>query len=808
MRLLFLLAYILTSLPSVLWAQEDHCTYTVSGKVLDKDTYEPIPYVSIQIRNTEKYTITNTEGDFLIEGLCTDNNTLIISSISYHDSICEYHNHEHDGKVPPIYLTEKVQNLETITIQVNRKKHEGTKTISQIDLKKVDLISNPTQSLAASLTEQQGVTLTSAGTNVQLPVIHGLYGNRILILNNGLKHGFQNWGSDHAPEIDINAANNITIIKGASGVRFGPEALGGAIIVEPNPLYLSESFYAQARTGYQTNGKGFNASIEAGQGLKKWSYFINGNYTKIGDRHTPDYMLTNSGKEEKSFNFGTRYHIKNWDFKLYYSYINQNLALLRSSIAESGNAFITAINADEPVFIRPFSYSINQPNQLADHHFTKAEINWWYSKHGKLTLRAGNQLNKRQEFDVRRNADRPIIDLDLSTSDYQLEWKHPKWKNFNGLIGLQYFYQNNDNNPGTGTTPLIPNYNTSRYSGFIIENKSFGRNTIEAGLRLDYENNNVRGRQTNQDIFRDEYSFTNLTSSIGYVRETSENSTFRTNFGTAWRTPNMSELYSFGQHGFKTSFGLLRYYFTDQQELRTNRVITLEESSVKPERGYKFINEFKITSNQTAHTITAYSNYIENYIFNRPYAVIGTIRGPMPVFIYDQTNAFFLGADYSWKRKWTKNLSGTFGVSYLWSRNLSDEESLINQPPVTVDYKLNWNLGKLWKFDSSQLTIKPSYTFQQFQAPRTVSPEELINGTITINPNAEIFDFKDAPDGYFLLNISWRFKWNNISGNIAIDNLLNSSYRNYLNEMRYFADEPGRNFMINLSYNFSSKNTR
>lgn len=803
MRLLLILSYLFVFIPSAVFAQEENCSYTVNGSVLDKDTKAPIPYVSIKIKDTERYTTTNAKGEFKIEGLCTNTNTLVISCVGYSNSICEYHNH--DGKTPHIYLTEKIQELETVTIQVQREKEKGTETISQVAVKKIDIKSNPTQSLASLIGEQQGVALTSSGTNVQLPVIHGLYGNRILILNNGLKHGFQNWGTDHAPEIDINSANNITIIKGASGVRFGPEAIGGAIIVESNPLLFNEALYAEAGTGFQSNGKGFNAGVEAGEGFENWSYFLGGNYTKIGDRHAPDYMLTNSGKEEKSGNFGIRYHKENWDFKIYYSYINQKLALLRASIAESGDAFIKAINADEPVFIRPFSYTIGEPNQQAQHHFGKAEINWWYSKDGKLTLRLGQQFNKRQEFDVRRNADKPIVDLDLATSDYQLEWKHPNWLQLNGLFGLQYFNQNNDNNPGTGTTPLIPNYNTSRFSAFLTETKSLGKHTLEAGVRLDYETNNVRGRETNQAIFRDDYSFTNLTSSLGYVRNISKNKTFRANLGTAWRTPNMAELYSFGQHGFKTSFGLLRYHFTEEEALKTNRVIKIDNSNVQPEKGYKFISEYQVRKHRNSHTVTVFSHYIENFIFNRPYAVIGTIRGPMPVFIFDQADAFFVGTDYSLTTDWSEHITGTFGFSYLWSQNLNKKETLINQPPVVIRYKLDWNHGKLWKFESSSLSFMPSYTFKQFQAPRTIAPQDLIDGSVDIAPNSEIFDFKEAPDGYVMLNISWRFTWRNINGSISVNNILNTSYRDYLNEMRYFADDLGRNLVFNLSFSLKTK---
>jgi iron complex outermembrane receptor protein len=267
----------------------------------------------------------------------------------------------------------------------------------------------------------------------------------------------------------------------------------------------------------------------------------------------------------------------------------------------------------------------------------------------------------------------------------------------------------------------------------------------------------------------------------------------------------MAELYSFGQHGFKTSFGLLRYYTNSDGKLRTDRAININESTVKPEKGYKFINEFQTNKNKNTHLVTVYSHYIENYIFARPIAVIGTIRGPMPVFIFDQADALFIGSDYSWKRDWSKQLSGIGGFSYLWSRNINKKEALINQPPISVSYKLTWAHQKLWKFKSSKLSIRPSYTFQQFQAPRTISPEDLIDRSTVINSNSEIFDFIDAPKGYFLLDATWSFKRKNISASITVKNLLNTSYRDYLNEMRYFADEPGRNILFTVNYLFKSK---
>jgi len=780
----------------------DSCKYEIKGKILDAETKEALPFVQVFIEGTQYYSITDDKGEFHIKNLCEKNNIISISYVGYSHITYQY-SPDTDQSIH-IYLEKEVKNLDAVTISAEKKKEDGTVSVSQLTLNKELLSSDLTQSLASVLSEIEGVTFTSVGSNVQLPVIHGLYGNRILILNNGFKHGFQNWGTDHAPEIDIATASSVTIVKGAAGVRYGPEALGGAIIVEADPLFPNKPFRAKVGTGYQTNGRGYFANAEIAQGLKKWSYHVGASYTQIGDRQTPDYLLTNSGKVEKSINAGLGYQSNNWSFKLYYSLVDQNLAILRSSVADDPAAMIRAFNTDEPDFIRPFSYDINEPNQLVQHHLAKFEVNWWYAEDAFLTFRYGRQLNLREEYDVRRNSEKPIIDLDLTTNDYQLEWKHPSWFDLDGLVGVQLFTQNNDNNPGTNTTAFIPNYNTLRLSGFIIESLEKEQNTFELGVRFDYESNNIRGRDRGQNLFSDEYSFTNITGSLGYVRRFSESSTFRTNLGTAWRIPNVAELYSFGQHGFKRQFGLLRYYTNEAGELRSDRVTPLDESNISPERGYKWINEWKTQKGKSSITLTAYTHYIENFIYYRPYAVTTTFIGPMPLFIFDQANALFLGTDFTWQQKWTKAIDGTLGLSYLWSQNIDKNEPLINQPPITASYQLVWKTKEFWKFESSKLSIKPSYTFMQFQAPRTIRTEDLINGSEVITPASEIFDFTDAPEGYFLLDIAWRCKVKQLEASFSVQNLFNTRYRNYLNEMRYFADEMGRNFLFTINYNFNS----
>ena len=793
---------------------QDICDRSISGKIIDNETKSPLSDVIVRsisdpqvygnrvlYNSSGKFSISDENGNFLLEDLCAEEDSLIFSRIGYQDTLISL-----DTDYWSVSLTEKSVELENVIISDEREKILGAQTMSRQSISLDDRVIDRTSSFASIASEVDGVTFISTGSNVERPVIHGLYGNRVLVLNNYLKHGFQNWGDDHAPEINISSVDRISVLKGSSGVRFGPEALGGAIIVEPDPMKLNQPYYFNTNFGYQTNGRGRNFSFDTGKGYKNLGFNVGLSHIKIGDRHAPSYSLTNSGKEEKGFNIGLHYHLSNFDIKFYYSYVDVNLALLRSSVFHSGNAISRAISSEEPLFIRPFSFDINEPNQLVDHHLAKVNINWWYNENDKLSFVFGRQLNKRKEFDVRRNAEKPIIDLDLITTDLMIDWDHSFSENSDGLIGLHFFNQDNDNNPGTSTTPYIPNYNTNRYSFFLIENLKFGNKQFEIGIRVDNEDYNVRGREVSQKIFRDEHSLTNTTFSVGFENKLSERFSFRTNLGSAWRTPNMAELYSFGSHGFKNSFGLLRYYYNENNELRTDKVTIMSESLLSPEKSLKLINELDYKSEKNEIKLTLFSNYIINYVFQRPIGLFGTIRGPMPYFIFDQNDVLFIGSDFTIKREFSKKFNSSLALNYLWSNNLDNNGKLINQPPVRIENNFNFKIDSFWKVDFSEISISPSYTFHQFQAPMTITPETLINGTASITSESDIFDFKDAPEGYFLLDFSWKININDFGVSLIVKNLLNEKYRNYLNEMRYFADEPGRNFIINLSYNFKKKN--
>ncbi|MBK7633557.1 MAG: Plug domain-containing protein [Saprospiraceae bacterium] len=77
------------------------------------------------------------------------------------------------------------------------------------------------QNLTEMLKAIPGVSILRSGPNLTKPIINGLYGNRITVLNHGLPQEGQQWGNDHAPEIDPNTADKISIFKGAMRLNMG-----------------------------------------------------------------------------------------------------------------------------------------------------------------------------------------------------------------------------------------------------------------------------------------------------------------------------------------------------------------------------------------------------------------------------------------------------------------------------------------------------------------------------------------------------------------------------------------------------------
>ncbi len=780
---------------------QDSCSYTLQGRVFDVESKEPLFMASVQVQGTTKGAVTDSTGYFEIEDICREEFDVIFSYVGY-KRIVHHHDVYHD--LPAIYMARDEVTLESVIIEGEVAPGElRSLGLSEISGKDLDAVRS--ESLGDVLSNVTGVSTLTTGQNVVKPIVHGLHSNRVLIINNGLRHEFQNWGVEHAPEIDPSMAEKIRVVKGAATVRYGPEALGGVILIDGPELEIHEDLSGHAGTLFNSNGQSLGGDIRLQKGFVHTAYLAQVSYMRQGDLRAPDYMLTNTGKEERSIALGFRYHKNDYTLTVNYSNFLQELGILRSSVNGNLDDLENAINAEEPAITEPFSYTINNPSQNVIHNLAKVRMEWFRGEH-VFDIQYGFQANHRQEFDVRRGTlnERPSIDLKLFTHSLESNWEHPEFRGWQGNAGIQWSYRDNNNQPGTNTVAFIPNYNSNQLGIYLTESKRAGENVWEWGVRYDWQYMNIRGREQDNSIYTNTLNFQNVSGSVGIRRNLREDLMFRSNLGTAWRPPNVYELYVFGRHQSTIEYGLWRYRSDDSGNLETDVLLDENDREVKSEVGLKWINTLNLEKKKFRGELTAYVNYIANYIFSSPGGTTSTVRGAFPFFLYDQTNALLTGLDAAGEWRHTPYWNSELKVSYVYARDVRNGASFIEIPPLKADYQMKYKPSIVF-LPNSEIGLGLTWQFRQWNAPPDIPISEIQDSQeegIFIYEQGQIFDFTPPPDGFFLVNAFFGGGWRKIDYRVEVRNLLNTSYRLYTNRLRYFADEPGINLRLSFSYTF------
>jgi iron complex outermembrane receptor protein len=780
---------------------ESDCRYSVKGVVLDLETKAPLSYVSVLIKGTTMGKVTDEEGKFEFNNLCDKEQDLEFSYLGYQDLT---HHHDFHHPFIEIFLAPEQYELQGVVVEAVASEND-IRTLGSVKLGQEAIQAANSKSLGDVLDQIAGVNTLKTGQNVVKPIIHGLHSNRVLIMNNGIRHEFQNWGEDHAPEIDPSSAEDIELVKGAATVRFGPSALGGVVLINPPDMDLSTPWQGNINLTGQTNGRAGIADVNLMKGFKWASFMAGGSILKQGDLRAPNYQLTNTGREELSYYGGVRFHIlPELDVEGYYSHFDQKLGILRGSTFGNLDDLLRGIQADTPLYTKPFSYDIDRPRQEVQHDLYKASARYTLANQS-IEVQYGYQKNRRKEFAVRRG-DAPNINLELVTQSVDADWHHPSFGNFSGRLGFQWLKKANDNLPGTNTVPFIPNYDEKRFGVYLIESIDLGDQSFEIGARYDYMDSRITGREPDNTIYRNTIVYRNFTGTLGYERKINEHYTFRTNIGTAWRPPDVAELYRFGQHNFFIEYGLWRYTIDTTFDFVTTRegILTQEDRPVPAEVGYKWINTFTIEKPNFRAEITGYLNYIQNYIYAKPGGFTQTVRGYFVFFIYDQTDALFWGLDLASEWRHSDLFTSDFQASYLWAQQMNPTEYFVGTPPARLGYAFHYH-PKIKGFEKFRLTADLSYTFEQFQHPRILTIEEFLfaaqEGIDRFQDDASDFDIIPPPPGFFLVNLMASTQIKKFGIRFQVQNLFNTSYRLYTERMRYFADDLGRNFILSLSYN-------
>jgi iron complex outermembrane recepter protein len=748
-------------------SQETKCHNAIHGVVYDGESNAPFAGVSVSIARLGKGTFTNERGEFALEGLCKDTVTVEYVMVGYKRYTVRYevkgYIHDH------VVLHTDTCTYESVT--VFSKKSEELATVTKSSLSGEALDKTRGLSLGDALKEIPGVSTFKTGNSVSKPVIHGLHSNRIVILNAGLRQEGQQWGNEHAPEIDPFVSDKLTVVKGAAGVRYGSDAVGGVVIVEPRVLPKEKSVGAEVNlVGMSNNRLGNTAALLEGKFGTQFplAWRIQGSYKKAGNTQTPRYYQANTGFQEQNFSYSLGWEKKKYGLEVFYSLFHTELGIFSGSHIGSKTDLENAIQRSEPAVKSDFSYEINRPFQRVEHELFRAK-GWWNMAHlGKVSLQFGRQYNDRSEYDVLRNKvenvrkDVPQLHYKLTTHSGDAVFEHAPIGRFTGSLGVSYMRQANI---WQGRL-LVPNYLSNGYGAFWLEQWQKGRLLLEVGLRYDAKDMEVYFND--KGVIRSEaLSFQNLSGCVGGTYHLSETWDFKTNLGSTWRPPSINELYSDGLHHGAAA-------------------IEKGNKQLRPEQAWKMVGALEGKTKRWATEISAYYQRIADYIYLKPdKEMVQTVRGAFPSFTYTQTNAQLIGADISAQYSLSKHLDVIGKGAFVLAKDLDNQQYLINIPP------LRYSLGARYTFRQGGFCGKHQ-PYLGFTVLRTES-QSLV---------ADSLDYAPAPSAYTLVDMEAgaHFKWGKQSFvvSVQVSNLFDMAYRDYMNRFRYYTDEMGRNVSLRI----------
>ncbi len=755
-------------------ASSQECSISLTGHVEDADTKDKLPGAVVILKETGMQLVTDNKGDFIFKNLCIGEYNLLVSHISC-ESVVRKIVVSKDLHID-IMMPHARNTLGEVIVEAQK---GITNTGFKKELSGKDLEETKGLSLAEALSKINGVTMLQTGSTISKPVIHGLHSSRILTINNGVRQEGQQWGNEHAPEIDPFIADKLIVIKGVDELKYGSDAIAGVILVEPKPLRSTPGYSAEFNTVYFTNNRQYVQSVVWEQQLKNlpaFRYRIQGTFKKGANAATPGYRLNNTGSEEKNFSITAGWKKEKFNTELFYSQFATKLGIFIGSHIGNLTDLQNAIASSRPdeVFLGETTYKIRRPSQEVTHHLVKSKTTLYKGEHKFNVLLAG-QFNHRKEFDVVRNSSntRPQLDLSIYTLSEDISWEHPKRNNFNGVVGLSMMQQDNT----YGGRYFIPNYFAYTFGGYFIEKWNKHNWELQAGIRFDNKSINTTRLKFNSDTINYDFNFSTLASSFNAIYKATEKWKLNLNLSLASRAPYVNELLSDGIHHGTATF--------------EKGDITLKpEKSVNISAGINYQNTLK-----TFHfDLLLYSNSIRDFIYQqpRPENPVLTIAGAFPLIEYQQTDALLSGFDASASVKPLSNFEWESKLSVLYAKNTSINDWLILMPANRLSNEISYSFKEAKKFSDSYVAVEFLHVMRQNNIPDERNGKQ---------------DYKVPPGAYHLLNFNASsavsFGKTKITIGIGIRNLLNTTYRDYLNSMRYFTDEMGRNISIRVKVPFN-----
>jgi len=506
--------------------------------------------------------------------------------------------------------------------------------------------------LGGTLSELAGIHNASFGPGVGQPVIRGLQGPRVMVLQNGTRSAdVASLSADHAITVEPLLADAVELLRGPATLHFGGGALGGVINVIDGRIPREPIEAPEGKVEYRFDGAQ-RAHVGVGRidwGAEQWSFHVDGVRRLNDEQSVPSGAgtgmggsLSNTDGWSESQTFGTSRHFEGGYWGIAYGTQHSRYGL---PLAEPGDEGIAIAMRERRV---------------------DTQLHWHDPLPGVDTLRAFFTDTEYQHQELEDQEVGTVYRND--TREFRLELVHPSLAGWHGALGVQW---SDSEFSALGDEAFVPNTDIRRVGVFVAEDVHVGPVAVELGLRRDLDilkSSSQRAR---------EYQATSAT--MGLVWELDPAWHIDIAVARAERAPAPEELFS--NVGNNMDQWVI-HAAANAIELGAGDLDT--ELSTNAELGLTYHKGGRRAA------VTLYQHDFDRYV---ALSSTGQVSQGVPVFAYLQLPALFEGAELKYEQSVSQWRDGEIfaEVRADWVRGRLDGIGpVIRMPPRRAQFTLSW----------------------------------------------------------------------------------------------------------------------
>lgn len=580
----------------------------IKGRVIDAQSETPIPLSSISFPSINEHMLSDSLGEFRLS-LSKKFEGILACKVSFPGYSTAHFQFNIKASDTTLTLTLPLQSqtLQSVTISDRQTGLDSRSPFNttKINVSNTSFTGNPA-GLMGHINREPGVYGAELGQGIVKPFIRGLGFSRVVSIYQHNKLENHQWGADHGLGLSDLGIGEMKIIKGPASVLYGSGAVGGVLIAKDDESHL-------AKTGWSgVVGKSFQ-SVSLGirpfaslayTSPKRYFFRADVAYESHADyKDGNNRIIGNSRFETRSIRLHTGKDGIRFKNKLSFTYHTQRLGIIDEN--EMTDSLSLATYRRDRTFQAPLqSVSDALLSYTQEHKIGKWDAYLALSQH----------LNNRNELEEN------ILDIDLGL----LQWhtflsgrlsKTDK-KGFTHNLGIQGSYISTQNKENAAEI-LMPDAKTKEGGVFYMISKSHNKQFYQAALRYDYRNVVADASAPvirnagfilpgSPSDFRLGTSFGGLTSSIGITHIINGAHSLKFNISGGFRAPDLSELFSNGNHPGTNRFEKGNVDFNREQNIQAEASWLYKSKSIHAEgtvfssqlfNYISFINSGELTPN-------------------------------------------------------------------------------------------------------------------------------------------------------------------------------------------------------------------